>query len=58
MLEDTTDILENNIIDSMQFVEFVLFVEEVRGRPIPVGEIAPESFSSLQLIDQNFLRKI
>lgn len=56
-LEDTTDILENRLVDSLDLTSFILFVEELRGQPIPAGEVVPEDFRSLQVIQRTFLQQ-
>lgn len=50
-----TDIIENRLIDSLQFVSFLLFIEEVRGREIPEAEVKLDSLRTLRSIRDNFL---
>jgi acyl carrier protein len=49
------DILNNRLIDSLQFMTFLLFIEEVRGQKIPADHIALENFQTLRAIKNNFL---
>jgi acyl carrier protein len=50
-----TDIIENRLIDSLQFVSFLLFIEEVRGQEIPEAEVKLDSLRTLRSIRDNFL---
>ena len=50
-----TDIIENRLIDSLQFVSFLLYIEEVRGARIPPDQIKPDSFRTLYSIRDCFL---
>ncbi|WP_423907069.1 acyl carrier protein [Candidatus Spongiihabitans sp.] len=49
---ETTDIIENRLIDSLQFVEFILFVEEIIGRKIDIESINIDDFRTLKSINQ------
>jgi hypothetical protein len=50
------DIIEERVVSSIDFVAFVLFVEELRGRPIPAGALDDiGSFRTLRRIAETFL---
>jgi hypothetical protein len=48
------DIVANRLIDSLQFVGFVLYIEELRGRPIPERDVNVDSFRTLENIRERF----
>jgi hypothetical protein len=51
-----TNLIAENVLDSLQMVSFLLYIEEVRGREIAEHMIRPECFRSLRAIFDNFLR--
>jgi acyl carrier protein len=51
-----TDLIAEGILDSLQMVNFLLYIEEVRGREIREQMIRPECFQSLRAIYENFFR--
>ena len=55
-LEPETDIIDSRIVDSLQFVELVLYIEDLRGTALESDEISLDSFRTLASIDKNFLR--
>lgn len=54
-LDPETDIIESRIVNSLQFVELVLYIEEVRGEMLQFGEVDLDSFRTLKEIERNFL---
>lgn len=56
-LEDSVDIFENQLVDSLQITSFIFLIEELSGRAIPIEEIVPEAFKSLAIINQTFFRR-
>lgn len=50
-----TDLIESGILDSMQMVNLVLFIEEVQGKLIPEEKIRPEYFKSIATIEKNII---
>jgi acyl carrier protein len=44
------DIIDSRIIDSLQFVSFLLFIEELRGRRVPADEVKVETFRTIRTI--------
>ncbi len=49
-----TDLIEQRIVTSLQFVELVLLVEELRGREITEAERDLEHFRTLQGIVEHY----
>jgi acyl carrier protein len=45
-----TDIIESGIIDSLQVVEFILFLEELTGRAILAEDLDPDTLRTLDAI--------
>jgi acyl carrier protein len=54
-LDQDTDIIELRIVNSLQFVELVLYVEELRGTMLQSDEVDFDAFRTLRSIDKNFL---
>ncbi|QLE74796.1 acyl carrier protein [Streptomyces rectiverticillatus] len=54
-LDQETDIIETRIINSLQFVELVLYVEELRGTMLRSNEVDLDAFRTLKGIEKNFL---
>ena len=53
-LTDTTPLLETGLISSLDIVELVLFLEELRDDEIDPDEIEPEVFTSVETLWQAF----
>jgi acyl carrier protein len=53
-LNDQTRILENGLLSSLDIVEFVLFIEELRGEEIDTDDIEPEVFTSVDTLWAGF----
>jgi acyl carrier protein len=53
-LDPDTDIIESRILESLQFVEFVLFLEQQTGRGILAEELNPDTLRTLNSIYLNF----
>ena len=49
-LEPDTDIIESRILDSLQLVEFILFLEERSGRAILAEDLDPDTLRRLDSI--------
>lgn len=47
---DTDSLLENGIIDSMNVIELVVFLEETLGIQVEDHEIIPENFDSVSCL--------
>jgi acyl carrier protein len=54
-IDPDADLIDGGIIDSLEFVNLLLFVEELRGRPIGSSEIRLESFRTLRRIADAYL---
>jgi acyl carrier protein len=50
-----TDLLDGVLADSLEFIAFLVFVEDVRGAPIEAEDVDPESFRTLDTIRGAFL---
>ena len=50
-----TDLIESAVIDSLQFAEFILLIEELANREIDVDEQVVENFKDLRTIIDVFL---
>jgi acyl carrier protein len=51
-----TNLIGEGALDSLEMVNFLLYIEEVRGREIPEALIQPEYFTSLRVIHDTFFR--
>lgn len=51
-LQMSSDIIENRLIDSLQFVEFLMYIEEVSGCKLDMENLNIEDFRSLNAIEQ------
>ena len=47
---DQLHILEVGLLNSLDIVEFVLFIEELRGEEVDTDEIEPEVFTSIDTL--------
>ena len=47
-------IIENRVIDSLQFITFLLFIEQLLGRKLRSDEVEEELFSTIRAIRDNF----
>lgn len=55
-LENETDIIENRLIDSLQFVEFIMYIEEVGDIEVDMETLNIEDFRSLSSIGKMISR--
>jgi acyl carrier protein len=53
-LEPDTDIIESRILESLQVVEFILFLERQTGRDILAENLNPSTLRTLNSIYANF----
>lgn len=53
-IADDTPILERRIVKSLDIIDLILFLEELRGRPIDVDKLKPGVFRSIDAIWTNF----
>lgn len=47
---DQTQLLEQGILSSLDIVEFVLFIESLRGEDVDADDIEPEVFTSIDAL--------
>lgn len=48
-----TDLIASGILDSMGFIELLLFVESIIGRKIDLGELDPTEFTTIRGLSRN-----
>lgn len=48
------DLIDNRLIDSMAFLEFIVLIERLAGRPIEVETLNLDDFRSLASIERAF----
>lgn len=53
-LDDATPILDDGILSSLDIVEFVLFIEQLRGAEVDVDALEPSSFRDVDAIWKSF----
>jgi acyl carrier protein len=51
-----TNLIEDGVLDSLEMVNFLLYIEELRGQEIPEALIQPECFTSLRVIHDTFFQ--
>ena len=56
-LRDDTPLLDTRIVTSLQLVELILYLEELRGRALDPERLAPGSFRDIDSICRNFLEE-
>lgn len=49
-----TNLIDEGVLDSLEMVNFLLYIEEIRGKEIPETLIQPECFTSLRVIHDTF----
>jgi acyl carrier protein len=49
-IDDDLDLIENRIVDSLSFVNFLFVLEEATGRSISLDEVSPEDFRTLRRV--------
>ena len=50
-----SELIESGIIDSMQFAELIMLIEEIRGQEIEEDDMTVENFSTLRAVIAAFL---
>ena len=53
-LADDTPLIEEGILSSVQVPDLILFIEDLRGRPVDLGELKPGVFRSLDAMIRTF----
>jgi acyl carrier protein len=56
-LRDATPILEEGILSSLDIVEFVLFIESLRGAEVEIDDIDPAVFTSVDTVYSAFFAR-
>jgi acyl carrier protein len=55
-LSDTTPLLQERVITSLEVLDLILYLEKASGRPISRKQLVPGSFRDIQTIARVFLR--
>jgi acyl carrier protein len=55
---DDTPILEEGILSSLDIVEFVLFIESLRGEDVDTDDIEPAVFTSINTLYTAFFTQV
>jgi acyl carrier protein len=53
-LDPECDLIDNRLIDSMSFLEFIALIERLTGRPVDVEALNLDDFRSLDRIERAF----
>lgn len=53
-IDDDLDLIENRVLDSLAFVNFLYVLEEHTGQEISLEEVTPEDFRTLAAIRKRF----
>ncbi len=56
-LRDDTPIIEERVVTSLQIMDLILFIEELRGAPVDVESLRGGAFSSINAIYAAFFAK-
>jgi acyl carrier protein len=51
-----THLINQGVLDSLEMVNFLLYIEELRGKEIPESLIQPQFFTCLRIIHDTFFR--
>lgn len=57
-LADDTPILEQGILSSLDIVEFVLYIESLRGEEVDTDAIEPEVFTNVDTLWESFFEPL
>lgn len=55
-LKDDTPILESGLLSSLDVVELILFIENLKGAEVDVDDIEPEVLTNVNTIYDGFFR--
>jgi hypothetical protein len=55
-LDADTLLLQERLLTSLQLPELLLFIEQLRGRPLDVASIRPGAFASVAEIERHFFQ--
>ncbi|MEV5201849.1 acyl carrier protein [Streptomyces sp. NPDC053720] len=56
-IPEDLDLIENRLIDSLAFVEFILLLEDVIGRELQLDQIDVNQFRTLRSLTDHFLKR-
>ncbi len=54
-LNGDMDLIANGILDSMGFIELLMFVESIIGRKIDLSELDPTEFTTIQGLSRSIV---
>jgi acyl carrier protein len=55
-IDEDFDLIDNRVIDSLHFMEFIFLLQEVTGRDITVEATSIDRFRTLRAIHSNFFQ--
>ncbi|GAA1939417.1 acyl carrier protein [Kitasatospora viridis] len=55
-IPEDLDLIENRLIDSLGFMEFVLLLEDLIGRELQLDQIDVDQFRTLRSLADHFLK--
>ncbi|MEE1792272.1 acyl carrier protein [Streptomyces sp. BE308] len=55
-IPEDLDLIENRLIDSLSFMEFILLVEDLIGRELRLDQIDVDQFRTLRSLTHHFLK--
>ncbi|MFE3991403.1 acyl carrier protein [Streptomyces goshikiensis] len=55
-IPEDLDLIENRLIDSLGFMEFVLLLEDLIGRELQLNQIDVDQFRTLRSLTHHFLK--
>lgn len=53
-LTDTTPIIGDRYLTSLQITDLILFIEDLRGVPVEIDELTPGTFRDIETIHRTF----
>ncbi len=53
-VNDTDDLIESGLIDSLRFLDFIMLIEELSGRKIAIDDLDVAQFRTLKSIEKAF----
>ncbi|MFD0342162.1 acyl carrier protein [Streptomyces sp. NPDC127117] len=56
-IPEDLDLIENRLIDSLAFMEFILLLEDLIGRELHLDEIDVNQFRTLRSLTDHFLKR-
>lgn len=54
-VKEDTDLIASGALDSMGFIELLLFVESITGQKIDLSDLDPNEFTTIQGLSQNIV---